>query len=177
MAEEPKVEEVEEKKSSPLVKIILMLFGAILIPAIVACLAYIWLIRPMWAPPEEDKKTVEVVDPLPKSMVEFKFEEQQISVQTEDPDMVAPLLIAQVTLMCRDEATRAVIEARQSLFAAMILKMHRGKTRVELNDPLVQNSVLEQIKQQSNILLRRLDPEADLMVLDALHLKYTVVDL
>ena len=73
--------------------------------------------------------------------------------------------------------TAAVVDSRKSLFAAMILKMHQGRTRAELNDSLVRNSILQQIKQQSNILLKRINPEADLMVLDALHLKFTMVDL
>ena len=120
-----------------------------------------------------------VTDPFPETMAEVTFDEQQVTVQTDDPEVVPPLLIEQVTLICQDEATSAMVMLRKSLFAAKILKLHQGRTRAELNDPLVQNSIREQIKQQANILLGRLNsnPEVELKVLEALHLKFMVVDL
>jgi hypothetical protein len=42
---------------------------------------------------------------------------------------------------------------------------------------MVQNSILEQIKQQSNILLKKMDPMVEMTVLRAMHLKYMIVDL
>tara|TARA_R110001592_G_scaffold15556_3_gene67644 strand:- start:470 stop:1003 length:534 start_codon:yes stop_codon:yes gene_type:complete len=177
MAEEQNTEKSEKKPASPMVKNGIMFAMAIVIPAILAFVLYSFIIKPKFGPEEEMAKTPTVVDPFPVTMTEMIFDEQQISVATEDPDMVAPMLITQVTLMCRDPETAAVVDSRKSLFAAMILKMHQGRTRAELNDSLVRNSILQQIKQQSNILLKRINPEADLMVLDALHLKFTMVDL
>ncbi|MCF6283839.1 MAG: hypothetical protein L3K26_01420, partial [Candidatus Hydrogenedentes bacterium] len=111
------------------------------------------------------------------TMGSVKFEEQQISVQTDDPDVVAPLLIEKITLVCQDEATIAMVGLHKDHFAAMILKLHQGRTRTELSDPLVKNSILEQIKQQANNLLGRLSPEMELKVLEALHVKFMIVDL
>lgn len=177
MAEDPNVEQEAEEKSSPLVKNIVIFGIVLLVPMILAVLVFNVFIKSRISDEEKAQATPEVVDPFPPTMVEVIFDEQQVSVRTEDPDMVAPLLLTQVTLMCRDPATAELVGARKSIFAAMILEFHQGRTRSELNDSLVKNSILEQIKQQANILLRRLSPEEDLMVLDALHLKYTIVDL
>lgn len=177
MAEEQNAEQAEEKTSSPLKKYGIMLGLVVVVPVILAFVAYSFFLKPALDPEEPKDPNPTVVDPFPVTMVEVIFDEQQISVHTEDPEMVAPLLIVQVALMCRDGETAALVDMRKSLFSAMILRMHRGRTRTELNDTLVENSILEQIKQQANILLKRLNPEADLLVLDALHLKYTIVDL
>ncbi len=177
MAEEQNAEQEEVKKSSPLIKYGIILGLIVIVPMVLAFVVYSYFLKPALEPEEPEQSGPAVVDPFPATMTEIIFDEQQISVQTEDPEMVAPLLIVQVTLICRDPETAALVELRKSLFSAMILRMHRGRTRTELNDTLVENSILEQIKQQSNILLKRLNPEADLMVLDALHLKYTIVDL
>lgn len=177
MAEDQKEEKAAEKSSSPLVKNLIMFGGAIAVPAIIAIIVFNVFLKPKIGLEEIEEKPPEVTDPFPITMVEVIFDEQQISVQADDPEMVAPLLIAQVLLLCRDGATATLVEERKSLFAAMILRYHRGRTRTELNDSLVENSILEQIKQQANILLRKLNPEADLLVLDAQHLKFTMVDL
>ena len=177
MAEEQNPENGAGKRSSSLIKNLVLFGSAILVPAIVGLLIFNFLLAPKISDDETVSKPPDVTDPFPMTMVEVTFDEQQISVQTEDPEMVAPLLIAQVLLLCRDQATADVVTARKSIFAAMILRYHRGRTRSELNDSLVESSILEQIKQQSNILLRRLNPELDLQVLDAQHLKYTMVDL
>lgn len=176
MAEEQNAEQ-EEKKSSTLVKNLIIFGVAIAVPAIIAVGIFQFVLKPSFGNDDEADKAPDVKDPLPMSMTEVVFADIQVSVRTEDPDMVAPLLIAGVTLWCRDEAASSVVDGRKNKFAAMILKLHQGRTRSELNDPLVQNSIREQIKQQANILLRRLNPEAELEVLSAEHLKYTVVDL
>lgn len=177
MAEEQNAEQEEEKKPSPLIKYGVLLGIVVVVPVALAFAAFSLFLKPALDPEDPVDPGPDVIDPFPATMVEIIFDEQQISVQTEDPEMVAPLLLVQVMLTCRDAETAALVDLRKSLFSAMILRMHRGRTRTELNDTLVENSILEQIKQQSNILLKRLDPEADLMVLDALHLKYTIVDL
>jgi len=177
MAEEAKEAAGEVTKSSPLIKNLIMFGCAILLPAIIAVVIYNVFVRGSIGGEVEANRPPGAADPYPRTMVEVIFDEQQISVQTEDPEMVAPLLIAQVLLMCRDQATANQVEARKPLFSALILRFHRGRTRTELNDSLVENSILEQIKQQSNILLRRLNPDADLLILDAQHLKFAIVDL
>ena len=177
MAEEQNTEQEEKKPSSPLVKNGILFGLAMVVPMLIALAIFNFVIMPKVGDGAEEEDGPDIVDPFVATMTEVTFTEQQVSVRTEDPDMVAPLLIFQITLMCQDGATATLVETRKSLFTAMILQYHQGRTRSELNDPLVRNSILEQIKQQANVLLRRLQPEAELMVLEALHVKYTIVDL
>jgi hypothetical protein len=100
-----------------------------------------------------------------------------VSVQSDDPDVVPPLLVVKVAFSCATPEAAAKVTEKKSYFEAEILKYHQGRTRSELNDPMVQNSILEQIKQQSNILLKKMDPLVEMTVLRVMHLKYMTVDL
>jgi flagellar basal body-associated protein FliL len=177
MAEEQKAEEEGEKKSSTLIKNLIMLCGAILVPAIIAVGVFNFVLKPKLGGEEEVDKGPVVTNAFPETMGNVTFDKQQISVQTDDPDVVAPLLITKITLSCQDDATITMVGLHKDHFAAMILKLHQGRTRTELNDPLVQNSIREQIKQQANNLLGRLSPEMELKVLEALHVEFMIVDL
>lgn len=174
MAEEPA--EGTPKKSS-FIMTALLLVGALLVPAIAAL-----VIAKMWVLPRlSGEKVVEAIpevdDAFPPTMTEVVFDKINVSVASDDPDMVPPLLSVQVALSCADEATAAKVGEKKAYFAAEILRLHQGRTRAELNDPLVQSSILEQIKQQSNILLKRMAPKADLKVLRAMHIEFMTVDL
>jgi hypothetical protein len=177
MAEEQVEEKAEGEESSPLIKNVIMLGLAVVVPALIAVVLFKWVIQPKFGTPEDVDMPPAVTDPFPEGMVDIEFTNLQITVRTEDPEMVAPMLIAEVALWCRDGATQIAVDGKKNLFQSMILKLHQGRTRSELNDPLIQNSILEQIKQQANILLRRLDAEMEYEVLSAAHLKYTIVDL
>lgn len=174
MADEPT--EGTPKKSS-FIMTALLLVGALLVPAIVAL-----VIAKMWVLPrltgEEVVEAAPVVDDdFPATMTLVEFPKINVSVASDDPDMVPPLLSVQVTLSCVDDITAAKVEEKKAYFAAEILRLHQGRTRAELNDPLVQSSILEQIKQQSNILLKRMAPDMDLKVLRAMHTDFMIVDL
>lgn len=177
MAEDPKVEEGGAKKSSPILKHLILLGIAILVPVIIGLLAYKFFVAPKLGMEVMVEAPVDDFPPFPATMVAVDFDKMNVSVQTEDPDLIAPLLIMQVSLSCADDMTAAKIMEKKQYFAAEILKLHQGRTRKELNDPLVKNSILEQIRQRSNILLKRLSPDMDLKVLEAMYVEFTVMDI
>lgn len=174
MAEEP----VEVKKKSSLILNLAMLGAVIVVPAIIALVvAKTWLLPAISGEAAEAKPVVQMDDAFPVGMTEVLFDETQVSVGSEDPDMVPPLLVLRVAFSCADPITAAKVEEKKPYFAAEILKYHQGRTRAELNDPMVQSSILEQIKQQSNILLKRMDPLVEMKVLRVMHIKFMIVDL
>lgn len=174
-------EEIEGKKKSPLIKNIVLFLAALLVPAIIGLvIAKMWLLPTLSGETHAEEHVEEVDDAFPEGMTDVPFDEIQVSVQTNDPDMVAPLLMVQVALSCADPETAAKVTEKKSYFAAEILKYHQGRTRAELNDPMVLSSILEQIKQQSNILLKKMkkaDEKVEMKVLRAMHLKFMMVDM
>lgn len=177
MAEEQNENKGEKKGLSPLIRIGFFLSVALLVPAIIAWVLFDVVLKPKLAREPEVVTPVDDLPPFPPTMMTVDFDQMEVSVQTDDPDLAAPLLLLQVSLSCADEVTAGTVEARKQYFAAMILGLHQGRTRSELNDPLVQNSILEQIRIQSNTLLKRLSPAADLQVLKAMYLKFAIMDL
>lgn len=177
MAEDQKADNAGEKQRSPLLKHLLLLAGALLVPAITGLLIFNMAIKPKLAKEPMVEAPVDDIPAFPPTMTPVDFDEMHISVQSEDPDLVAPLLIMQVTLSCADGPTSAKVLEKKQYFAAEILSLHQGRTRAELNDPLVQNSILEQIRQRSNILLKQLSPEMELTVLKAMYLKFAIMDI
>lgn len=174
MAEEP----VEGKKKSSFIMNAVLFSAALLVPAIIGLVVFkMWLLPTLSGPPPEEM-VVEVVDgAFPIGMTDVVFEEIQVSVQSDDPDVVPPLLLVKVAFSCATPEAAAKVTEKKSYFEAEILKYHQGRTRAELNDPMVQNSILEQIKQQSNILLKKMDPLVEMTVLRVMHLKYIPIDL
>lgn len=177
MAEEQNAENTEKKKSSIIMTAALFL-AALLVPASIGLGLFKFFVMPklamndtvMAAPPDD-------IPAFPETMTTVVFDELLVTVQSDDPDLASPLLQIKVALSCADEMTSGTVEGKKEYFAAEILRLHQGRTRSELNDPLVQNSILEQIKQQSNILLKKLSPRMELKVLKAMYLKFTIMEL
>lgn len=174
-------EESEGKKKSPLIKNLVLFAVALLVPAVIGLvIAKMWLLPTLSGETHEEEHAEALEEPFPAGMTDVPFDELNISVQTDDPNTVAPLLMVQVALSCENPETAEKVTEKKSYFAAEILKYHQGRTRAELNDPMVQNSILEQIKQQSNILLKKMKgPEAkeEMKVLRVMYLKFSIMDM
>lgn len=174
MAEEP----VEDKKKSSFIMNAVLFSAALLVPAIIGLVVFkMWLLPTLSGPAVEEEPVEVVDDAFPIGMTDVVFDEIQVSVQSDDPDVVPPLLMVKVAFSCATPETAAKVTEKKSYFEAEILKYHQGRTRAELNDPMVQNSILEQIKQQANILLKKMDPMVEMKVLRVMHLKYIPIDL
>lgn len=176
MAEEP----VEgKKKKSSLVKNLVLLVFALVVPAVIGLVVAMKFLLPALSgeSAEHAEPVAHVDDAFPMTMKEVVFDELTVSVSSDDPNTVPPLLIVKVAFSCADDITAAKVEEKKPYFAAEILKYHQGRTRGELNDPMVQSSILEQIKQQSNILLKRMDPLIEMKVLRVMHIKFMIADI
>ena len=176
MADEEREEGEAQGGSSKLVSSLITAGLLVLVPAVLALATYNFVLRPLFSE-EAAEPPKETVEAIPDTVVSYDFPEAQVSVVEEDPDVTAPLLIYQVSFSCLDEQTRLVIEERKSYFTAAVLKLHSGRTRAELNDPYVRDTILKQARQEANALLQRFDPGGDLTILEAMHVKFAVVDL
>ena len=177
MAEDQVAENTGDKPPSPIKKHLFLFAAALLVPAVIGMVVFNLAIKPKLAMEPEPAIPADAIQPFPPTMTPVDFDEMHVSVQSEDPDLVAPLLIMQVSLSCADGPTAAKVLEKKQYFAAEILSLHQGRTRAELNDPLVQNSILEQIRQRANLLLKQLSPSMDLTVLKAMYLKFAIMDI
>ncbi len=182
MADE-KVPEQQGQKSggSSVIKIVILGSVSVILPAICAVLVYLFVLRPMLAQQNgsgnSQTATAEVDEGIPPTAVVVKFDEAQATVVTPKNESPAPLFIYQVAMSCSDAKVASVIEGKKEYFTAMINKIHRNKTRAELNDPAVQEALLRQTKEEANLLLKKLSPGMSGKVLEVMYLKYTIVDL
>ncbi len=182
MADEKAPEQQGEKKSSSsLIKLLLIGGASVLIPAISAVIVFFFVLKPMLVADNADSSSmtnaVDSSDVIPATAVIVKFDETQATVITQKSDAPAPLLIYQVAMSCSDPNVSSVIEGKKEYFTALINKIHRNRTRTELNDPGVQEALLRQTKNEANQLLLKLSPELKGTILEVMYLKYTIVDL
>jgi hypothetical protein len=80
-------------------------------------------------------------------------------------------------MACSSPEVQLVINNNLSWFIAKINELHQNKTRSELNDPYVKNTLKKQIRQEANTLIQRLVPDLDGEVIEAMYLKYGIMDL
>ena len=174
MAEEPND---EKKGGSPIVRYAAVGGLVILVPTILALLVFQFILRPMLGSetPPEPEEVIEGV--IPAGAVPLSLPEVQGAVLPDDPDSVAPVLIYQVAFICADQITSDMITANMVYFQAMIDKLHRNRTRSELNDPQVQTTILKRAEQEANTWLKRLAPESDFEVLEVMYVKFGMIDL
>ncbi|MGC8738543.1 MAG: hypothetical protein ACP5UA_07835 [Candidatus Hydrogenedens sp.] len=182
MADEKPPEQQEQKKSSSsLIKLLLIGGASVLIPAISAIVVFMFVLRPMLLTDDTEGKdtpaTVDTTDAIPATAVIVKFDETQATVITQKSDAPAPLLIYQVAMSCSGPEVSAVIEGKKEYFTALINKIHRNRSRTELNDPGVQEALLRQTKNEANQLLNKLSPGIQGSILEVMYIKYTIVDL
>jgi flagellar basal body-associated protein FliL len=180
MAEEEPLAEEQDKaggKSSGLVRNIIIAGIIILVPAILALVIYNFIISPIVAGNSDAEAPPEKIETIPAEAMSFVFPEAQATVLSTESDVSSPLLIYQVALVCADQATWALVEAKQTWFESLINKLHRNRTRQELNDPVVQETILKQSKQEANQLLRKFNPGGTEEILEVMHVKFAIFEL
>ncbi len=177
MAEEVNAEEQEGgKKTSSIVRTAIIVGLLVLVPACLAMVTYLFVISPLLPEDEAGAPEDEVENPFPEGIVTVAFEEAQASLIT-DGDGAAPLLIYKISVAVDSAGTEAVLTANMDWFTAMLGRLHRNRTRAELNDPVMEETILKQAKQEANRLLRQLDPEGGGEVLHVLYTKFAIYDL
>jgi flagellar basal body-associated protein FliL len=176
MAEDKNPDQEGAKKGSGLVMKIVGGLLVVVVPAVLAVLVWLMILQPlMQAGPEAPVETPTDLIPATHAMVEF--DEVNLPILPDDPDTAAPLLTYQVAMACSSPEVQLVINNNLSWFIAKINELHQNKTRSELNDPYVKNTLKKQIRQEANTLIQRLVPDLDGEVIEAMYLKYGIMDL
>jgi flagellar basal body-associated protein FliL len=174
MAEQPATApEANAEKPSSMRFIILA--GIVLVgAAVVGVLLYFFLLRPRLTAASETPK-----EKLPElaNAVTLELPEERVTVLVDDPDAAAPILNYQVSMVCANQETKDLISARLDWFKSMVNKLHRNRTRKELNDPQVQEGLLKQARLEANKLLKKFSNDPKLEVLEVLYLKFAVFDI
>jgi len=65
------------------------------------------------------------------------------------------------------------------MFVAILVELHDSRTKAELNDPVVKESILRQAKQEANALLKRVQEKEDptVEIIEVMYTEYTVIEL
>ena len=165
------------KKSGGAVVWIIIAVVIVLVSAGAGFGAYKFLLAPRLVGDKEKAKVEEKPsDAIPATAMAFDFPEAQTAVANSDPNAPTSVLIYSVSMVCENEETKVLVEKNKQWFVAMLVDMHRGRTREELDDVAVQKSIREQAKEEANSLLRRFleKPNPEVKVIEVLHTKYTV---
>lgn len=176
MADDKKAGEVVEKRKSSKTPLIIAIVLVVVVPAALAGALFVGVIRPLLQDEQEVKPEVPT-DLIPPTHAMAKFDEVNLPILPDDPESAAPLLSYQVAFACSDPETLAIIENHKEWFVAKISEIHQNKTRSELVDPYVKNTLKKQIRQDANTLIKRLAPEAKGEVIEVLYLRYGIMDL
>lgn len=173
MADDNKAE-AEVAKPSLLSKLIPIII-VVLVAAILAMVFWQFVVRPRITPQEAVPEVAE--DSIPAEAMIYEMAEAQSTVLVDSPDQAAPLLIYQLALVCKDQMTYSLVEARKAFFSARLTELFRNRTRSELNDPYVQESIRKQAMQKANAEIRKFSPGGSEEILEVLYLKFAIFDL
>ncbi len=183
MADAKKTEESPQAapKKSSMVKTIIIALVMVLVPAVVAVALVVFVVLPRTPAKGEHKeaeKTEHAEEALPEGIVTVDFPEAQVNVLPDTPGGPAPILTYAVSMaFSGGEEGKKLIEEHKSWFTSMLGKLHRNRTRAELNDPQVEESILKQAKQEATALLKKLSPESEIKVVEVMHTKFAIFDL
>lgn len=109
----------------------------------------------------------------------IEFEDMSVNVLSEGPG-AKPLLDFKCAIVVNNELLAEAIgeKTKKPLFSSILLKLHSNRTKTELNDPRVKESILRQAKQEANAMIKKLFPDnKEGKVLDVLHIKYTIFEI
>lgn len=189
MANETKKTEEAGGGSKSMGKVV-MIAAVIVVPLLLAAGTYVFFIGPMMSepaaavahPPAAGGVTGDdTSDAIPQTAVTLAFEDDFVTVIMPDASVPASLLMFRMALVCLNPETADLVTKNKSHFAGLMNNIHSFKTRQELNDKLIKESMQKQVVKDSNVLLRRLaDPSMkdgpELRILEAIHERFVVQD-
>lgn len=162
-------------KKKSLVSLLIGVGIVVMAAAVAALLVYMFVLRPMLAEAEIEP----VEPPIPMEGVMVSFEQDVATVIMPSAEMIASLLLYQVDLECKNQATADLVGRYKPRFNRIITEQHRFRTREELNDKLVAESIRKQILLQCNEVLTQLiggTPDPLIRVTEVFHSKWVVQD-
>lgn len=152
---EPKEEQKAAKGKSSLTPILIGVV-AVLGAVVVAIVVFNFVLRPRLTDAPASAKVEKHESTIPATAVTVPFDEAFTTVIMPSPDMPASTLLYKVSLECSNQAAADKVKANMARFTAIIRKMHSYKSRQELDDPLVEQSIEKQIQQEANRILKEL---------------------
>ncbi len=171
--EEGAAPEEGAKGKRSIVRVLGVVLGIIMIFAIAGLLVFRFVVQPRLNADPAQQTATQSLNTIP-----FSFEEAYVTVIMPSENMLASTLLYKVTFECSDQETANLVIKYQPRFVAMLRKLHSYKTRSELDDPLVEESIRKQILQEANSLITELtgaeDPEKRIVAV--YHEKFYIQD-
>jgi len=109
-----------------------------------------------------------------------EFDEESVNVLPDGAGGKVALLTYKCALVVPNAEIATLVgdKARKPFFSSILLRLHSNRTKTELNDPRVKESILRQAKQECNAMMKKLFPENEhAKVLDVMHIKYTLFEI
>lgn len=174
MAEQKQAEAPQEApaKKGSLVRTLGIVAGVVLTFAILAVVIWRVVLQP--------RLTAEEEPPPPPAMtqVAVPFDEAYVNLIMPDSQMLASTLLYKITLDCSNQETADLVGKYKPRFVDLFRKLHSYKTRAEMDDPLVEESIRRQILQDSNALIKEIlgVEETENRIVAVYHEKFYVQD-
>ncbi len=173
-------EEQQEEEASGgkggLIRLLMVLAGVFLIGATAALVVWKVVVQPRLvdAEPLEVSTGPEI---LPEPFM-VPFESAMTSVIMPSDDYLASIFLYTIELECSDQIAMDLVTKHKARFIDMMRKLHSGRTREELNDPMTGENIQKQVVQESNAILSAIlvENEADSRVTNAFYTQYFVKD-
>ena len=194
--EDPKAAEGAEGAGgkSGLVKTIVMVALVVIVPLALVGVVYTFVLAPRLQPAEaaeggehaaeahaEEEHAAEAGghDEMAHAAA-IEFEDESVNVMPDAPGGKPALLSYKCAIVVNSHELELVVgdKAKKPFFSSILLRLHSNRTKTELNDPRVKESILRQAKQEANAMVKKLLPEdAEAKVLEVLHIKYTIFEI
>ena len=177
---EVEVEEGQQEEESGgkggLIRLLVVLFSVALIGATVSLVVWKLLLKPRLADPE-----LVVASTTPQILADpfmVPFDASLTTVKMPSEDFLASTLMYAIELECSDQIAMDLVMKHKARYIDMIRRMHQGRTREELNDPMTDDNIQKQIVQESNAILSAIlvENEADSRVTSAFHTQWYIKD-
>lgn len=174
---------------SGLVKILAMVGGVVILPCVLVGVLYVFVLAPRLHP-ADDAHAAEAAKAEEEAHAEeggemagagaIEFEDESVNIMPDAPGGKAALLNYKCAIVVNSAELVEQLgdKTKKPFFSSILLKLHSNRTKAELNDPRVKESILRQAKQECNSLLKRLLPEdKEAQIVQVLHVKYTIFEL
>lgn len=185
-------EEATPAAKSGMVKMIAIVAAVVIVPLALAAGVYFMVLAPRLQPAEgehaeathgeaheEEESHGEAAAEMPGAAA-VEFDDESVNIMPDKEGGKSALLNYKCALVVNSELLAEEVgeKSKKPFFSSIILRLHSNRTKTELSDPRVKESILRQAKQECNALLKRLFPEdKEAEVLEVLHVKYTIFEI
>ncbi len=173
MSEEP----ASKKKSSSLVRLLIMIGSAGLAAAIVALLLYKMVLAPMLS--DKPKEPDPALSEFPPTAVWIDFDSASTTaVMPPGSNLPASLVMYAVSFYCSNQATADLITNNKAWFVDELRELHSHHTREQLDDPMLLKNIQKQALLRCSEILDQIqggkNPEN--RILKVTHKEFLAVD-